>query len=634
MPVTTVGTADAATTGAETIVVPIPTGTAIGDDVYIFINFKRADGTVTSVTTPSGYFLIATEATDINIRLYQHVYTATPPATVTITFGAVDVHCLARSVTKRGFLDNNGSSWRHIASSTGTPVVSSPKKLSQRTTEFDGTNIFTLYATTGDTFYGAVGASITVPAEQTSLFSAIQTGPPDLGIAAGDQFVTTARTVVDEQDVVLSGTTIIAVIQLILVPAESTSLYAVHWDTPLGPYNDGFAAGKIIFDTTGDYAYGIGSTESIREIVLRKIVRSTFTLATTATLTGHVISDYLSAAQDATHLYVGLENSPWSYVKVQKSDLTVVDTGDAAVTTSGNGPSTLHLGITGTWSEGILWGICFDDSEALQYRLVGWNASTGAVAHHVGIPETTIGGFVQFGWINLTVDSNGDLWLLGMVDAADFPYTGTLTKVTSGATIGTPVHFNDLFPNDAQEGASLTYDAANHALIITTSSVLRARPEWGHIARYDITAATMMYNKNYGGLAGAGATAIDIEGNGLREFSGVPSLFTGWWDSSFDFWPPTIVQFNHETGLPIREFEMQDGYDVPHNIVQSPEGCVWMVSGRCAFAPVMYIHRICFGARGELSWIEMEMPPAAGGDQVLRPTYGRGYGKGYGDSHG
>lgn len=615
MAVDIVGSEAASITGAASISIPINASTAVNDDVYLFVQFKRAGGLDTSASTPAGFTLVANRG---QARLYQRIYLSTPPASVTVNFGNTDVHALARSVTVRGFLANGSSSFRRLRQryAQSTP---SPYTISEQATEFDGTMILT--------FYGTSGASVTVPTEQTGLFATTATGPPALGIAGGHRTVLAAGTVAEES-VTLSATTDFTLIQLTLVPATATSIFTPHWATPLGPYILNVICGEILFDPNTDHAWVLITATTgaslYADIRILKIVRSTFTIASDTTLTGYGAAFGRAAEQDANYLYLALEETPFSYVKVQKSDMTIVDTG-SLVPNATQGTSTLRMGKAGTWSAGILWGIVYAASETLEYRLVGWDPTDGTVLHNVGITEGNIDGQPNYGWVHLAVDNNGDLWILSTRRTASggFDDTAVLTQVTSGPTLGTPISLPNVYmANEGRDTSSLTYDPANHALIITGASQEVSVAERSNIARYNITAGTVTFRKNYGGLWISDASSLGVTGNGLRGFLGVPSVFTGWHDPVFDWFPASIVQYNHETGAIVRELEMQEGYDYPNNLVLSPEGELWMTSGSGAFntGPDEYIHKL-------------DILSALGGESAIDPyilTYGTRWGLGMG----
>src|SRR5262245_27955267 len=103
MAVSIVGTTSAVLSGGSSVNISLPGGTAIGDNVYLHVSFKRAGGANTSCTDPSGY------ETKLNLaafRLCAFEYTSTPPANETVTFGDTDVHAEVRAVAVRGYLAN------------------------------------------------------------------------------------------------------------------------------------------------------------------------------------------------------------------------------------------------------------------------------------------------------------------------------------------------------------------------------------------------------------------------------------------------------------------------------------------------------------------------------------------------
>lgn len=55
-------------------------------------------------------------------------------------------------------------------------------------------------------------------------------------------------------------------------------------------------------------------------------------------------------------------------------------------------------------------------------------------------------------------------------------------------------------------------------------------PEWSVIARFEIDGETITYSKNYGGLVLTDLQAVDANGNRLRSFLGVLSVFVDWYD--------------------------------------------------------------------------------------------------------
>jgi hypothetical protein len=414
-----------------------------------------------------------------------------------------------------------------------------------------------------------------------------------------------------------------------------------YWETPLGPYDNANVGGKIIIDTEDDYAYWIGQ-DSADDVKIIKIVRSTFTVDSSATFTGKEITFNHSAEQDATHLYVGIDDGNKSYIKIAKTDLSLVDTGDAP---SGVifGPESLHMGVTATWSAGLLWGVVYSTDTPIDYHhLVAWNPATGSVSHNTLIPHADIGGEDQAMISRIQFDSNGDCWITSAIQGPTLADQDVvLIKATGPSTFASPIELNGVVNAGAYEDG-IAYDAATHSLILTNRSPDPfTAPELSNIARYDITGATVTYNTNYDGLHMADGSGMGVSGNGMRDILGYPAVFAGWHDPNDWDGPSTIVFYNHITGALVTAMPMQTGYGWPHNLVLDPEGGLWMTSGADDSGPTAgqeHIHKLNLATaletvRGYVSWAEMEMPGAEE-EGFLRPTYGRGYGRGYGDSHG
>lgn len=654
MAVTLVGVNAANTTGAVNITIPLPTGVASGDEVILWLKCKRAGGTTTTITTPSGWTQVGRNSGE-GVTLFQKLYTTTPPANVVVTFSNSDTHCRAQSIAWNGAFDDGGGSTIRQSVFTQIAAASGANTLPGQWTEYPNSLQLTLYATGG--------ASITVPAAQTSLAASTQAGPPALGIASGSELVVTPGGVAAET-VTLSASATLVLVQLTIIPADAVNAFVSFLDpTPLGPYPGYGAAGYVVFDTTGDYAYYVGQDASVSTgiVTIRKIQRSTFTVVATATLTGHQTHSPRLVAQDTTALYIGHANAEFpneSYFKILKSDLSLVHSGAHATDTTL--VRHLRVGKTGTWSAGLLFAVMWSNSTSAKY-LVAWDIATGTVASRTTIPNVTVNPGtppdtgVQDAWDQLQVDNNGDLWLYS-VRLSPTGSTLLLTKITSGVTFGTPINISTVLAKD-DPSAGLIYDAATHALVLTANNDGNYVTRPSIVARYDIATATVVYQSTY--PTGLNLTAFNpggvdllqqdgnmIEGNPLRDFQGVPTIFVGWetfTTTDQTSWPERrrfITQYNHLTGALIRAFEMPSTSGSPEtygpvvNILQSPENDVWMISVEQypGIGYNEYIHKLnlagALSTKGQISWAEMQMPPSQ--TAFHRPSYGRGYGLGYG----
>lgn len=657
MAVTIVGVNAANTTGAVNITIPLPAGVASGDNVVLWLKYKRAAGTSTSATTPSGWTWVGENSSGEGVSLFQKLYTTTPPANVVVTFSNSDTHCRAQSIAWRGGFDDGAGSTIRQVTFAQIAGVSGANTLPTQWTEYPNSVMLSLYATGG--------ASITVPAAQTSLAASTQAGPPALGIASGSQLVLSAGSVAGGT-VTLSVSATLVLARLTIIPADATNPFAPFWEaTPLGPYPGFGSTGYVVFDTTGDYAYYVGQDDYVSTgiVTIRKIQRSTFTVVATATLTGHRTHQPRLIAQDATALYIGhaLSESPnESYFKILKSDLSLVYSGAHATDTTL--VHNLRLGKTGTWSAGLLFSVMWSATTSVKY-LVAWDSATGAVSSRTTIPHVAIdpgpapNPSFQEGEDQLQVDNNGDLWLY----SARSSFTGAtlaLTKITSGPTFGTPVSISTVYARD-DPSAGLIYDPATHALIITSNlGSSFARP--GVLVRYDLATATVTYQATYptgldrttatlGGLTLMQQDGNMVEGNSLRDFQGVPSIFIG--RCAFNALTGVferhcrITHYNHLTGELIRVLEMQpisglaSTYGPVVNVMQSPENDLWMVSVErlSSIAFNEYVHKLnlaggisAASSQGYVSWAEMQVPTANPTITFHRPAYGRGYGLGYG----
>ena len=625
MAVEIIATDSANTTGASSVVVPIPAETVIGDSVYVVINMKRAGGSTSFISpTPTGWNLV--HSFSATFFLYQEVYTTTPPANETFTFGHSDVHCLAYSITIRGFLEQNSRSYRYVLAGLTQASVSS-LTFGMHVTDTDDTLVIG--------FYGTSGASITVPAEQTSLFSTTQTGPPALGIASGSQAILTKGTVVGEQTVTLSGSSTIYAVLLSFVPADAEDTFSAQWDTPILLTDAGGGGlGALIFDTVNDYVYYCASTESSEWIRVWKFDRAAFTHIIDVTFTGYGFNTNLHVCQDANYLYIVSEGNGAAWIKVDKSDLSLAAIG--AIHANTNMESLSAVGPAGlVLSGGVLYGIVLFDipfdptppgppESYLLSHFVSWSTSGGiidAIPVFLDNSSWPTGATPPLAWdlvsgpSRMVRSNQTSIWDYN----PNAPGVGAL--VVGG---GEPVHLSGFFYAEGTTPRTMAYNEETNTILISNPSSDTDITTGTQIWR-GTTSGGVTYLNSYNGVFTRIANGLNTEGTWIQEFQGTPSIFTPWYASPTPQ-PTAIVQYNFVTGEPVRSFPMQATYGAPFSIVLSPDlEYIWMVSS--INGATQRVHRL------HLSEAVGPPPGGGGGGTGIDPyvlTYGTRWGLGMG----